>query len=93
MNRNLAQLVERREILVAQAAAQRAELAQHFRALHKPLTLADRAVGLFRYIRSHPAFLVGASFVIGTLLRKYTQKWPFLAWAGAAWRLGRSLFT
>lgn len=89
MNRNLALLAVRRERLVAQSAAQRAGLVKDIVVLRAPLALADRVVVVARYIKRHPAILVGGSLVFAALLRRYARKWPFL-WAGL--QLGRNLF-
>ncbi len=89
MNRNLSLLAERRERLVAQSTNQRAGLVKDIMALRTPLAFADRVVVVARFIKRHPAILVGGSIMLAALLRRYARKWPFL-WAGL--QLGRNLF-
>jgi len=90
MSSKLTRLAERREHLVAQAAAQRTALAQNIEPWRAPLALADRGVAALRYIRRHPALLVGATFMIAALRQKRAARGLSRAWV--VWRLGRRLF-
>jgi hypothetical protein len=90
MNDKLTRLAERREHLVAQAAAQRAALAQSVEPWRAPLALADRGVTVLRYIGRHPALVVGAMLMIAALRPKRAARGLGQAWA--VWRLGRRLF-
>lgn len=90
MNRTLSQLAERREHLVAQAAAQRTALAQHAAPWRAPLALADRGIETLRTIRRHPAWLLGATLVLVALRPGRAGKWTRFAWVG--WQVGRRVF-
>jgi hypothetical protein len=90
MNRKLTQLAERREHLVAQAAAQRTALAQNAAPWRAPLALADRGVEALRTIRRHPGWLLGAALLLAALRPGRAGRWTRLAWVG--WQVGRSVF-
>lgn len=75
MNANLVRLAERRERLVAQAAAQRRALGQDLGPWRKPLALADQGVNALRYIRSHPEWLVGVVILLAVLRPRRVGKW------------------
>ena len=87
MNSTLTQLVERREHLVAQAAAQRTALAQNAAPWRAPLALADRGVEALRTIRRHPGWLLGAALVLVALRPGRAGRWTRFAWVG--WQVGR----
>lgn len=89
MKSKLTQLAERREHLVAQAAAQRAALAQNLEPWRAPLALADRCVAALRYFKRHPALLVGAALMIAALGRKRTGRRLSRLWM--VLRLGQKL--
>lgn len=89
MNGKSARLAERRERLVAQAAAQRAALAQNLAPWRAPLALADRGVAALRYVRRHPALLVVATLTIAALRPQRLGRRLGLVWG--AWRFGRRL--
>jgi hypothetical protein len=76
MNKKLANIAERRQELVEQAARQRATLAQNIEPWRAPLALADRGLSIARYVRQNPVFMVGAVAIFG-LLRRRTRvgKW------------------
>jgi len=90
MNRTLNRLAERREQLVAQAAAQRHALAQAVAPWRAPLALADRGVEALRAIGRHPVLLLGAALALATLRPGRAGKWVRRLWAG--WRIGRRVF-
>ncbi|MGZ8262289.1 MAG: YqjK family protein, partial [Methylotenera sp.] len=54
MNKKLTRLSERRQQLVAQAAAQRTVLAQNIGPLRSPLALADKGLAAVRYVKQRP---------------------------------------
>lgn len=83
-------LAERRENLVAQAAAQRLALAQTVAPWRAPLALADRGLEALRTVRRHPVLLLGAALVFGRLQRGRAGIWPRYLWAG--WQIGRRIF-
>lgn len=75
MNARLTRLAERRERLIAQAAAQRTTLGQNYESFRKPLMLADKGVSTVRYLKSHP-FWIGVIVFAFTALRpgRITEK-------------------
>lgn len=89
MNKKSTRLAERRERLVAQAAAQRTVLAQNLEPWRAPLALADRGVAALRYARRNPALLVGAMLMIAVLRPKRLGRGLGPAWT--AWQLGHRL--
>lgn len=89
MNRKLAQLAERRRLLVAQAAAQRAVLARDAAPLHARLALVDQGLAAFRYVARRPALIVGAALLLAALRPRRTGKWLQRGWL--AWQFGRRL--
>ena len=90
MGKKRAHLVQRRQQLVAQAAAQRTLLAQDFAPWRAPLTLADRGIAALGYVRRHPALLVGATLLMVVWRPKRAGVWLSRGWL--AWRLGRGWF-
>ena len=84
MNNKLIQLAERRERLVAQAAAQRTLLAQNMAPWHTPLALADQGLAALRFIKSHPAWMVGGG-LFAVLRPGFIWKWVSRGWV--TWQL------
>jgi hypothetical protein len=89
MNKKLTQLAERRQKLVAQAAAQRTVLAINMEPWHARLALADRWVAALRYIRRHPALMLGAALALAALRPRRVGKW--LQRGLVAWQVSRRL--
>jgi hypothetical protein len=89
MNDKLIQLAERRERLVAQAAAQRIALAQNIEAWRIPLARVDLGLAALRFIKRHPAFLVGGSILFAALRPGRVVKWLRRGWV--AWQMLRGL--
>lgn len=90
MNSKSTQLAERRERLVAQAAAQRVALAHNLEPWRAPLALADRGVAAVRAIRQHPALLLGAALVFAAIRPRRAAKWSRFLWVG--WQVGHRVF-
>lgn len=68
MNKRMIRLVERRERLVAQAAAQRVALAQNIEPWRMPLARIDQGLAAVRFIRSHPViWMVGGAALLAAL--------------------------
>jgi hypothetical protein len=67
MSAKLTRLAERRERLIAQAAAQRTLLAQNFESMRGPLMLADKGVSAVRYLKSHPFWIAVIVFTVTAL--------------------------
>lgn len=80
MNNKLIRLAERRERLVAQAAAQRMTLAQNIEPWRQPLARADQGLAALRYIRSHPAWIVGGVVLLAVLRPGRIGKWLGRGW-------------
>lgn len=80
MNVKLAKLEQRRQRLVAQAAAQRVLVAQHIEPWHTPLALADRGLALVHYVKQHPVLMVGSFSLLGLMRLTRTGKWLQGGW-------------
>lgn len=81
------ELALRRERLVTQAEAQRAQIAAAFRRWEKPAGVLDRGVEAARFLKSHPLLLAAAIGVAAALGRRRLLRWTgrgFVAWR--AWR-------
>ena len=92
MNKKRAHLTERRSQLVAQSAAQRTALADELVPWRTRRALADQGVAALRFIRRHPAVMVGAALLVAALLRRRVAsvgKWLRPGWA--IWKIGRRL--
>jgi hypothetical protein len=89
MNAKLIEIALRRERLIAQAAQQRATLAQTVRTWRAPLVLADQGLMALRYLKQHPAWLAGGVAVIVMLRPRGARKWLGRAWL--AWKMARRL--
>lgn len=89
MNKKQTRLAERRESLIAQAAAQRSALGWNMEPLRAPLAKADRGLAALRYVRQHPVWLVGGVAALAALRRFRTGKW--LTRGVLAWQMVRKL--
>lgn len=94
MNERLIRLAERRERLVAQAAAQRMALAQNIEPLRVPLARADQGLAMLSYIKRHPAWIVGGVALLAALRPGRARaagvgKWLTRGWA--MWQMVRQL--
>jgi len=89
MNDKLMQLAERREDLVAQAAAQRMVLAQNIEPWRTPLALADQGLAVLRFIKSHPAWIAGGGALFAALRPGRVGKWLRRGWL--TWQIMRKL--
>jgi hypothetical protein len=87
MNHKLTQLGERRRRLVAQAAAQRLALAHDVEPWRARLALVDRGVDAVRYVRRHPALLMGAALLLVVWRPRHAVKWLQRGWL--IWQVGR----
>lgn len=83
MNAKLTELANRRAALVARAAAQRAVLSQAYAPWRGPLAIVDQGLVALRYIRSHPALLVGVVALVAVLRPKRVAQWLERGWV--AW--------
>jgi hypothetical protein len=89
MNKTLTRLAERRNQLVTQAAAQRAVLAHDLEPWRTRLALADQGIAVIRYVKRHPALLVGAALLIAALRPRHFGTWLQRGWV--VWQFGRRL--
>jgi hypothetical protein len=89
MNEKLTRLAERRRQLVAQAAAQRTALGQQAAPWRARLALVDQGAAVVRYIRRHPALIVGATLLLVAVRPRRAGKWLQRGWL--VWQLGRRL--
>ena len=79
---NKIRLAERRERLIAQAAAQRTTLAQYFEPWRVPLARADQGLNLLRAVKRHPAWIVGGVALFALLRPARVGKWLRRGWVG-----------
>lgn len=80
MNEKLIRLAERHEHLVAQAAAQRMALAQNIEPWRNPLARVDQGLAVLRYIKDHPAWIVGSGVLFAALRPGRVGKWLGRSW-------------
>ncbi len=79
----------RRELLLAQAALQRATLAAEIAPWRPRLALADRGIAVARYVRRYPALLAAAGLLVAVLRPHRAAGW--VQRGVLAWQIGRSL--
>jgi len=89
MNKTLIRLADRRERLVEQVAAQRVQLAQSIEPWRIPLARADQGLAALRYIKRHPAWLVGGGLLLATLQPGRFGIWLQRGWV--AWQVMHQL--
>ncbi|MGA9992823.1 MAG: YqjK-like family protein [Thiobacillaceae bacterium] len=89
MNDKLIRLAERRERLIGQAAAQRLTLAQNIEPWRVPLALADQGLAALRFIKRHPAWIVGGVVLFGALRPGNVGRWLRRGWV--TWQVVRRL--
>lgn len=89
MNDTVVQRADRRQQLLAQAAAQRTALVYTLAPWRTRLARVDRGVAVVRYVRRHPVLLVGASLLIAAARRGRIGRWAQRVWV--VWQLGRRL--
>ncbi|MHB9103314.1 MAG: YqjK family protein [Sulfuricella sp.] len=77
----LVELSRRRAELVARSAAQRAELGELCHVWRVPLAIADRGVTVWRFLRVHPALLVGLGVAFAVARPRRAVKWLGRGWA------------
>jgi hypothetical protein len=89
MNANLTRLAEQRERLIAHAAAQRTALGHAIEPLRTPLSIADQGLAALRFIKRHPAWIVGGAVLIAAVRPGPAGKWLGRGWL--AWRIVQQL--
>jgi hypothetical protein len=60
----LVDIARRKERLAARSQLQRGAIAANFRELQGPIDVADRALGVARFLRAHPVLVVAAAAAI-----------------------------
>lgn len=89
MNEKSRRLAERRERLVAQAAAQRVTLARNIEPLRIPLARVDLALSALRFVRRHPVWLSSGVALVAALRPSFAGAWLRRGWI--AWRIMHKL--
>jgi hypothetical protein len=89
MNANLTRLAEQRERLIARAAAQRTALGNAIEPLRAPLSIADQGLAALRFIKRHPAWLVGGAVLFAAIRPRSAGRWLGRGWL--AWRIVQQL--
>lgn len=82
MNEKPIPLAERRARLIARTEAQRRALAQYIEPWRKPLARADRGLAALRYLKSHPAWIIGGVVLVAALRPGRIGKWLRRGWVG-----------
>ncbi len=85
MNRRSLPLAERRERLIAQAAAQRKEVAHCIEPWRAPLALADRGLNALRVVKRHPEWIAAGVLLLAALRPHGVGKWLGRGWV--AWQM------
>jgi len=90
MSEKVDRLALRRKHLVAQAAEQRAMLAQSIEPWRAPLARVDQGLVALRFVRSHPAIgIVGVAALLAALRLGRVGKWLQIGWV--AWQMKHKL--
>jgi len=82
-------IAARRERLLTQIASQRLMLTQNMQVLHSPLTMIDRGLALLRFIKGHPAWVVGIGTALIAMRPVGILKWAQRGWI--TWGIIRKL--
>ena len=80
MNKSQIRIAERRHALVTRAAAQRLQLGQDLDAWRRPLAIADKGMAAVRFIKSHPAWMMGGVVLPGLMGPTLVGKWMRRGW-------------
>jgi len=83
--KDLADIVLRKQQLIARCAAQRAAIGGAVRDLERPIAVADRILAVVRFFREHPLVLAGAVAAIVAVRRR--TLFGLAARGITAWRL------
>ncbi len=75
MNKSLKRLDEQCKDLVAQSEAQRMALRQITASWRVPLSRVDQGLGVLRYLKSHPALIIGAGVLLAAWRPGKIMKW------------------
>jgi hypothetical protein len=86
----LAEILEKRARLIADAEAQRRALSEGISGCRRLLSVADRAVALAHWLRARPYLAVAAAAVIAVMRPRIALGWS--ARLLTLWRVGRFVF-
>jgi hypothetical protein len=86
----LAQILERRARLVAEAEAQRRALVEGIAVCRSVLVVADRGIAWAAWLRARPYLVVAAATAIAVLRPRLALEWS--ARLLTLWRVGRLLY-
>lgn len=87
---DLAEIAQRREQLMARAAAQRVAVADTLDQLSAPIDVADRVMVITQFVRAHPVlFGAGVAAVVAVLRGRVVRMLPTVGRGLAAWRILR----
>jgi hypothetical protein len=86
----LAEILERRTRLVAEAQAQRHALAEGIAVCRSVLVVVDRGIDWATWLRARPYLVVAAATAIAVLRPRLALEWS--ARALTLWRIGRLLY-
>lgn len=89
MNKKAILLAERRELLIAQVAVQRAGLTHAFKQWRAPLALLEYGVVTWARIRRHPLLLASVAFIMMTRRSHGMNHWLKRTWS--VWQLWRAV--
>jgi hypothetical protein len=89
MNKRARHLAAKRERLIAQAAQQRAVLAQQMEPWRARLAIADQGVAAVRTAGRHPLLLAGIAVLLVVWRPRGAVKW--LQYGVMAWQVARKL--
>lgn len=87
----LIDIARRKERLSARSQLQRAAIAESFHELRAPIGIADRALGVTRFLRAHPVLVAAA--VAAVFVFRGRGLSGLAARAFSAWRLWRTVST
>lgn len=80
MSQKLAELEARQKVLQERAAQERADFAQHFEPIEKPLSWADKGMDAFHFLKSSPVLWTSSFAVLAHYRPKLASKVLAVGW-------------
>lgn len=80
MSEHLKALQQRQHELINQANRERKEFAEHFEALEKPLSWADKGVDIFHFLKNNPVLWTSAFAALAHYKPKLASKVLAVSW-------------